>query len=161
MISKDRNTRCTPKEKNILIAVDGSDNANRAVLYVADLLGGLAGFCVTLLNIISEPPSDYFSGKNERDKWVEEQGEKAEKMMEGYRDILIRAGFTEDSISAVSALQDCPSIAECILGHLRELNSSTVVVGRRGITRKEEFLFGSTSSKILHEAKDCSVWVIK
>ncbi|HMK49992.1 MAG TPA: universal stress protein [Thermodesulfovibrionales bacterium] len=82
-------------------------------------------------------------------------------MMEGYHDILLRAGFAEESISAVSALQNCPSIAECFLGHLNDLNSSTVVVGGRGITRKEEFLFGSTSSKILHEAKDCSVWVIK
>jgi hypothetical protein len=48
-----------------------------------------------------------------------------------------------------------------MLVYLDELKSSTVVVGRRGITRKEEFLFGSTSSKILREAKDCSIWVIQ
>jgi nucleotide-binding universal stress UspA family protein len=37
----------------------------------------------------------------------------------------------------------------------------TVVIGRRGISRKEEFIFGSTSNKILHTARDCSVWVIE
>jgi len=161
MISKDGETRCTSKDKSILIAVDGSENAKRAVLYVAEFLRGLPGYCITLLNIISEPPPDYFTGKEDRQAWEEEQGIKAEKMVAEYRGILIRSGFTEDAINAVAALQDRPSVAECILGHIKELKCSTVVVGRRGITRKEEFLFGSTSSKILREAKDCSIWVIQ
>jgi nucleotide-binding universal stress UspA family protein len=161
MISKDGETRCTSKDKSILIAVDGSENAKRAVMYVAEFLRGLPGYCITLLNIISEPPADYFTGREERQAWEEEQGAKAEKMIAEYRGILIQSGFAEDSINAVAALQDLPSVAECILSHLQELKSSTVVVGRRGITRKEEFLFGSTSSKILREAKDCSIWVIQ
>jgi hypothetical protein len=100
-------------------------------------------------------------GIEEQQAWVEEQGVKAEKMVAEYRGILIRSGFAENAINAVAALQDRPSVAECILSRLTELKCSTVVVGRRGITRKEEFLFGSTSSKILREAKDCSIWVIQ
>jgi hypothetical protein len=34
-------------------------------------------------------------------------------------------------------------------------------IGRRGISKKEEFMFGSTSTRILHIAKDCSIWVIE
>jgi nucleotide-binding universal stress UspA family protein len=36
-----------------------------------------------------------------------------------------------------------------------------VVVGRRGLTHNEEFLFGSTSSKILHHATHCAVMVVE
>jgi len=161
MISRDGDTYCTTKDKSLLIAVDGSENAKRAVLYVAEFLRGLPGYCITLLSIISEPPPDYFSCKEERQAWEEEQGVKAEKMVAEYRGILIRSGFAENAINAVAALQDRPSVAECILSRLTELKCSTVVVGRRGISRKEEFLFGSTSSKILREAKDCSIWVIQ
>jgi hypothetical protein len=34
------------------------------------------------------------------------------------------------------------------------------VVGRQGISRKERFLFGSVSSKIVTHASDCTVWVV-
>jgi len=37
----------------------------------------------------------------------------------------------------------------------------TIVIGRRGISKKEEFIFGSTSNKIIHEAKKCAVLVIE
>jgi Universal stress protein family. len=36
----------------------------------------------------------------------------------------------------------------------------TVVIGRRGVSKAEEFLFGSVSTKVMHLAKDCAVWVV-
>lgn len=149
------------KDRHILIAVDESENAKRAVLYVADFLGGFPGFRVTLLNIIPEPPEDYFKTKEERIKWIESQRHKAEQMLEKYHQVLIQSGFSEDKVSVKLNIKDCPSVSECILDELKELKACTVVVGRRGISKKEEFLFGSTSSKIIHYAKNCSVWVIE
>ena len=37
--------------RNILIAVDESENSRRAVSYVGQLLGGLADFKVTILHV--------------------------------------------------------------------------------------------------------------
>ena len=37
--------------RNILIAVDESENAKRAVLYVRDLLEGIKGFHITIVTI--------------------------------------------------------------------------------------------------------------
>ncbi|MCJ7616010.1 MAG: universal stress protein, partial [Desulfobacterales bacterium] len=42
-----------------------------------------------------------------------------------------------------------------------ETKYSTVVVGRQGLSRTEEFLFGSTSSKIVNYARNCTVWVVE
>ncbi len=54
------------------------------------------------------------------------------------------------------------SIAETILDELRERSAGTLVVGRRGITKKEEFIYGSTSSKLLHAQKNsAAMWVVE
>ena len=45
----DTETADPIKDKHLLIAVDESDSSRRAVLYVADFLGGFPGFTVTLL----------------------------------------------------------------------------------------------------------------
>ena len=149
------------KDRHILIAIDESENAKRAVLYVADVIGGFPGFRVTLLNIIPEPPEDYFKTPENRREWIDSQRHKAEQMLENYRQVLIQSGFSEDKVSVKLNIKDCPSVAECILDELDKLKACTVVVGRRGISKKVEFLFGSTSSKIIHDAKNCSVWVIE
>jgi nucleotide-binding universal stress UspA family protein len=51
-------------------------------------------------------------------------------------------------------------MAGCILSEREKRASDTIVVGRQGLSRKEEFLFGSISSKIVNHARDCTVWVI-
>ena len=147
--------------RNILIAVDSSENAQRAVLYVADLLRGLPWFRITLLTIISEPPEDYFTSKEEHQQWIADQNSAADKMLEEHRQILIQTGFQENAVDVQRAVSFCPSIADCILKEQKTLQSDTLVIGRRGISKKEEFMFGSTSNKILHSAKNCSIWVIE
>ncbi len=56
--------------KNILIAVDDSDNSRRAVSYVAQLLGGTEGFRVAILHVIPEVEEDYFRTTDEKEKWL-------------------------------------------------------------------------------------------
>jgi nucleotide-binding universal stress UspA family protein len=58
-------------------------------------------------------------------------------------------------------IRECPSVADCIIDVQQRLRCCTIVMGRRGISKKEEFLFGSTSNKIMHSGKNCAVWVIE
>lgn len=147
--------------RSILIAVDESDNAGRAVSYVRDLLGGIPGFRVSLITIIAEPSEDYFTSENERREWIRDKNASVEDMLDGYRNMLIGSGFGPDEVKTYAVMKECTSIAECILAERKRLACGAVVIGRRGISKKEEFLFGSTSNKILHEAGDCAVWVIE
>ncbi len=147
--------------KNILIAVDESENARRAVLYVAQLLGGLPGFKVALLHVIPEPEEDYFKTSAERDRWLENYRQRIKHKLEEYRRLLIDAGFDESSIAMHSPLLYCPSMAQCILSERDKTKYGTIVLGRQGVSRTEEFLFGSISNKIVHHAKNCTVWVVE
>lgn len=146
--------------RDILIAVDGSENAKRAVYYVAELLKDIADFRVILLNIIAEPPGDYFINAEEKEKWQKEQKGKGEQVLSECGGILADFGFDDKSVDKKLVIKSCQSIGECILQEQKKLGCSTVVIGRRGISKKEEFIFGSTSNKILHTPKSCSVWVV-
>jgi nucleotide-binding universal stress UspA family protein len=150
------------KDRHVLIALDESENAKRALLYAADILGSVPGFRATLLRIIPEPSEDYFDTDNDRKKWIDDKRSRATERLENYREILIQSGFGKDKVEVlIDVIRNCPSVAECILDKQKKLGCRTVVVGRRGISKKEEFIFGSTSSKILHDGKNCAVWVIE
>jgi nucleotide-binding universal stress UspA family protein len=147
--------------KNILIAVDESENAHRAVSYVGHLLAGISGFKVLILHVIRQPEEDFFPTSAEKDKWLSEYKLKVDAMLQNYREILIGEGFEPEDVSVRSTLRYCPSLAECILAERNQTKYSTIVVGRQGLSRSEEFLFGSVSSKIVNHARNCTVWVVE
>ncbi|MBW1789579.1 MAG: universal stress protein [Deltaproteobacteria bacterium] len=147
--------------KNILIAVDESENACRAVSYVAQILGDAKGFKVTILHVVAEPEDDYFPTPAERMDWLDQHKKKIDLMLGDYRQILIDAGFDEKDVAVRSTIRYCPSMAACILAERDETEYSTIVVGRQGLSRSEEFLFGSISSKIVTHARNCTVWVVE
>ena len=147
--------------KNILIAVDESDNARRAVSYVGQFLGGLPGFSVTVLHVVPEPEEDYFPTSAEKEKWLTQYRKKIDALLEELRGLLIKNGFGPDRVHTRSTLRFCPSMAECILSERDETEYSTLVVGRQGLSRSEEFLFGSISSKVVSHARNCTVWVVE
>jgi nucleotide-binding universal stress UspA family protein len=149
------------KDKHLLIAVDDSDSSRRAVLYVADFLGGFPGFAVTLMRIVPEPEKDFFDSDEELNSWAGEQLDKADRMLENYRQILIQSGFSPDRVRARACMGESKSFAEAILETRCDLTCCTVVVGRHHHSKAEEFLFGSTSSKLVREAQNCAVWVVE
>jgi len=149
------------KNKHLLIAVDQSESSKRAVLYVADFLGGFPGFRVTLLSIIPEPEEDFFEKEEERTAWVKKKEGEIGQMLENYRRILIQSGFAEDKVVAIAHVGEGKSMAEAILETRCGLTCCTIVVGRHHHSKTEEFLFGSTSTRLIHEARNCAIWVVE
>jgi nucleotide-binding universal stress UspA family protein len=148
--------------RHILIAVDESDNAKRAVAYVALMLSGLQGFKVTLITIVPVPPDDFFANTEERVSWIGDNEAKSKLVLEGYRAMLINAGVDEEFVSICMKTGEYPSVAEVILNEAAHIGAGTIALGRRGISKQEEFIYGSTSNKILHSQKSCNaLWVIE
>jgi nucleotide-binding universal stress UspA family protein len=149
------------KDKHFLIAVDESESSKRAVLYVADIIGGFPGFAVTLLSIIPEPEEDFFDSEEELNAWTAEKRTAANRLLDNYRQVLIHAGFPPDKVRIRSCVGEEKSFAEAILDTRCDLSCCTVVVGRHHKSKTEEFLLGSTSTKLIREAKNCAVWVVE
>jgi len=146
---------------HIVSAVDGSENSRRAVAYVVSLLGGRSGFTVTLLHVIHAPDEDFFTSSREREKWVRSGRKKVEKWLADYRNLLNADGFETGDVSVHVVERDGPSLARLILDEMKILAAGTLVVGRQGLSRKEEFLFGSVSKQIVSYARQCTVWVVQ
>jgi len=148
--------------KNILISVDASDNALRAVEYVGAILGPAKGVRVTLLYIERAPNRDKFETE---DAWLHQcrlDHERVFDFLARATGLLLAAGLPKEAVSERTVLCSAePSIAQTILEVQQEGGYGTLVVGRRGLTKGEEFLFGSVSSKLVHNAKNCAVWVVQ
>lgn len=149
------------RDRHLLAAVDESDNSRRAVLFLADFFSDSRNIFVTLLSIIPEPSEDFFPTEAERLAWLQAKEAERRKDLAGYKEILLGAGFPDDRIETRLSIRPCTSIGDAILEELEKLRYNIVVVGRRGISHNEEFVFGSTSSKILHHAKHCAVLVVE
>lgn len=149
------------KDKHLMISVDASDSSRRAVLYVADFLGGFPGFAITLFSIVPEPEDDFFSTEEEKIAWTRVKVEAANRMLDTYRKILVQSGFPPEKVRIRSCVGDVKSLADAILDTRCDLTCCTVVVGRHHKSKTEEFLFGSTSNRLIHEAKNCAVWVVE
>ena len=149
------------KDRHVLIAVDNTDNSKRAVLYVADFLGGNPGFKATLLSVIPEPEADFFENEQERAAWMKEKVASANALLNRYREVLIHSGFPEDKVQIRSCVGENKSLSDIILEYQCTMSCCTVVVGRHHKSKAEEFLYGSTSSQLVHRAENCAVWVVE
>jgi len=159
--------------KKILLAVDASENALRAVEYVGQIAGGGSGFEVQLLCIERLPHRDLFPDEESWKQACETTRAEMKSFFGKARNRLVELDIPGSAISeqyvtsCVSPFTDTvpkcsrgTSVAQEIMDALKAGGFGTVVIGRRGVSKAEEFLFGSVSNKIIHSAKDCTVWVV-
>ncbi len=147
--------------KKILVAVDKSENADRAVAYVGEIIRDAEGFCIELLAVNRPPQRDLFPDQAAWEAQAQEQTRQLEAALEKAKDILLSFGTNLKCISIRIMDSTDPSIARPILEAQREGEFGTVVVGRRGVPKSEEFLFGSVSKRLVTEARGFTVWVVE
>ncbi|MEJ5243961.1 MAG: universal stress protein [Desulfomicrobiaceae bacterium] len=157
--------------KRVVVAVDGSDNAWRAVEYVAAMLGGVPGVQVCVLLVERLPSRDLFASQVAWEATCQVHRERARAFVDRCRQRLEAANLAVETvvINSCAAVENeagavCSlgtSIARDIIAFQEQGQYGTVVVGRRGVSRAEEFLFGSVTTKVTHLARNCAVWVVQ
>jgi len=162
------------KQHRFLVAVDGSDNSTRALRYTGERLAGKDDMEITLLYIERMPERDLFADDERWRATCQNLGQRMRAYLEEARQALLCYGipaacldvkyvescnspFLKDSAGSCSLGS---SIAREILDVLQREGYGTVVLGRRGVSKAEEFLFGSVSNRIIHHAKDCTIWIV-
>ncbi|MBI4772865.1 MAG: universal stress protein [Deltaproteobacteria bacterium] len=146
--------------RKILLCIDESENAERAVHYLGRFLLGAPGYRITILSIVDEPSEDFFKDDRDREDFINKKQKKVDECLEKARRTLLDYGFDPSAIRIQTYVKECSNMAQCILDHRAQEDYGTLVLGRRGISKSEEFLFGSISNKIIHYAKNCTIWVV-
>ena len=149
-----------PPDENILVAIDRSEGAMRAVEYVADTLGGL-DFKIHLLHVIRgvgdlQPglPHLFFPKDS-----VEQAAQEINVVFDKARRRLMDAGFQENQITT-KIISGAQSRAGAIIQEARDQDYGTIVIGRKGLSKIQEFFMGRVSNKVIHTVRNRAVWVV-
>ena len=82
-----------------------------------------------------------------------------ERQFESAKGVLADYGFPPDSIET-KILYGEESRAGAIVRESRSGNYGTIVLGRRGISKIEEFFMGRVTNKVAYMAKGLALWVV-
>jgi nucleotide-binding universal stress UspA family protein len=153
--------------QKILVAFDDSENALRAVEFIANSF--TKDHRVTLFSVVPDTaalcdmnsPSliPYFTSKQATFCDLEDQKkELVKEAMQKAKEFLLKAGFDESNVNLKLQSKN-KGIVRDIVEEARS-GYDTIVLGRRGLSGIKEFILGSVSQKVLHLARDISVLVV-
>jgi nucleotide-binding universal stress UspA family protein len=146
--------------KNIMVAMDRSEGAMRAVDFVGELMGGY-DFNVTLLHVIRNgeqiKPGASYKPLPEEDIQTEEQ--KMQAVFDEAKHRLIDYGFKSDYITS-KVITGSQSPPRTIVQEAEQGGYSPIVIGRRGLSKFQEFFMGSVSNQVIQLGVEQAVWVV-
>ncbi|MBI4772669.1 MAG: universal stress protein [Deltaproteobacteria bacterium] len=153
----------TPKTGKILLAVDGSGEAVRASDYVGALMGG-ADVEITLFHAIkgigmTEKKYKEHSITQIDEEWMKKAGTATDPVFHDVRNRLVAAGLNPNKITT-KVMTGVSSRAGAIVGEAEEGGYGTIVMGRRGKHKVQEFSMGRVTNKVIQLAREMAVWVI-
>ena len=154
-------------DKKVLVAIDDSENAMRAVEFIANLF--TTDNKITLFNVIQDTAAlcemnspeltPYFKSQQSSFCTLEEKKQKlVNQALQKAREILMDAGFDENNITIKSEIKKS-GVARDIVKEAQS-GYNVIVLGRRGMSVIKDFILGSISQKVFNLAKDISVLVV-
>ncbi|MCT4536274.1 universal stress protein [Halodesulfovibrio sp.] len=164
------------KELRILVAYDASESAREALKYCQELMEMIADKCqgkytILVLSVEQLPACSLFSStkiwKKECAKVHEQQLAKHEKVVDEMKHSLLDPSCVQSKFITLDErdepLEDPERkklIAKTILNEQKKGKYTTLVFGRRGVTRSDAYLFGSVSQQLLQGARKCVIWML-
>jgi nucleotide-binding universal stress UspA family protein len=156
-----------PMEIKILLAIDDSENARRAVEFVANFF--TPDNKITLFNVIPDTAAlcamnspeltPYFTSQQSSFCLLEEKKKKlVNEAMQKAKRILLDANFKEKNITIKSEMKK-KGVARDIIKEAKS-DYNAIVMGKKGLSGIKDFILGSVSQKVFNIAKDISVLVV-
>ncbi len=154
----------------ILVCMDKSEGAMGAVKHLGRIIGKTAADEVVLLHVVLG-----FSGfrKFVRDVFGSEDDQSTVESIEKELNAAAKAlePSFESAIEELTLAGVDPSLisrkivygtncANTIIEEAEKGGFDTIIVGRRGISRVEQFVMGRVSSKVIQLSKDMAVWIV-
>ena len=148
---------------HVLVAVNNSKNALRAVDHVGFMLSG-TDVNVTIFHskrdvkrFVSQAVLDEFPEVQKY--WRHKAGEEIAPFMQKAKDKLVAAGLKGDRI-AVKVADGSRQPAADILAQAQDSKAGTIIMGLRGYSAVEDYKMGSVTRKVLNQAMDMAVSIV-
>ena len=138
----------TPLAGKILVAIDASEGAKRAIDYIGAMVDS-PHWEISLFHAIRD------IDKDKLDQTQKTMG----SVFKEATDHLEKAGFNRHRIHT-RIVSQVPSRASAIVVEALNGGYGTLVVGRRGFSNVKEFDMGRVSNKIIQMAREMAVWIV-
>ncbi len=151
------------KQKDVLVAIDNSENALRAIDYAGFILNGTQSRIVlfhtkrSLRRFLPKAIFEDIPGIAEL--WSEQGQEEIAPVMEKARQMLVNAGIEESRIQ-VEVLDGSRNPAADVLEAADRHGCGTIILGRQGDSCNKDFSMGSIARKVIEAASDKAIWVV-
>ncbi len=159
----------------LLLAVDDSENAHRAVRYVGSLLTRTSEVAITLFHVLKPVPRGLLEHggsenpaieeelsarlREDRATWIRKERETECPVLRKACDTLAQSGFDTSCVTLKFGHED--DVAANILEEARSGHHDTIAVGRRGISRVTRMFGGGVTDRLLRDAKGFAIWIIE
>ena len=143
---------------SILMAFNDSASANAALECLLRISTCPEQSTITLLHIFRKPTgSEEMMGK----KFMQTAPDRIREAMEKARNQLIAAGFGPESIRLALVDTPYPTVADGIIDQFNQGDYNLVVLGRKRMSKAEEFVLGDTSIRLVRALEGTAVLVVK
>jgi nucleotide-binding universal stress UspA family protein len=151
------------KKKIVLLAIDNSKNALRAVDHAGFMLSG-TDVEVTIFHTKRDLrrfiPRTLVEEFPELQKhWLRKAGKEIAPFMQKARDMLLEAGLRDGQIKT-KVIDGGRSAAADILREAKAIGAGSIYLGLRGYSNVKEYTIGSVSRKVLNQAEDMAVCIV-
>ena len=144
-------------KNSMLIAMDDSLSSRSAVDFVASLAICPEEVGITLLHVFRKPSAaEELMGE----KFMREQPARYLNAMEKARDKLVEKGCNPNFVKIKLIEDPYPTVAEGIIDQFNKGNYTLVVLGRKQMSKAEEFVRGDVSIKLLRALRGAAVMVV-
>mgnify|MGYP001814825913 CR=1 FL=1 len=152
------------ESKKVLVCLDSSDNALRAVDHAGFMLSGTDCHITifhTMRHLTRYVPIEVLEDASDIQRlYKEKAGKRVAPYMEKAREMLFEAGLTEEQVTT-RVVDGSRSPADDILKEARSKGYGTIVLGRRGLSGLKAFVVGCVTRKILHHSAGLSIWIVQ
>ena len=143
---------------SILISLNDSVSSQAALDFFARL-----EFCpedchIILLHLFRKPSaSEELMGK----KFTKEQPARFMAVLEKAKDKLVEYGYNPKNIKLDMVMEPYHTIADGIIDQCKKRHVDMVVIGRKRMSKAEEFVLGDVSVKLVRALEETAVLVVK
>ena len=143
---------------SILMAFNDSSSSRSALKSLINIPINPEQTTVTLVHILRKPTgSEEMMGK----KFMKEASERFSRAIENARHELLTAGFLSENIHIQLIDKPYPTVADGIIDLFSKGEFNLVVIGRKKMSKAEEFVLGDPSVRLVRALEGTAVMVVK
>lgn len=145
-------------KKSILLALNDPTSSRRIVDYIIEFWNIPNDTQLTLLHVFRKPSaSEELMGE----KFMRNQHQRFLTLLEESKERLIQNGYNPEQIEIRLVTDPYPTVADGIIDQFQKGSYNMVAIGRKRMSRAEEFVLGDVGVKLVRALEGTAILVIK